>query len=123
MSTLDYGSLRTAAQQLIDMAGGPVVILRAGAPAPGTNSWDVGDPVLQRIEGRAVRDEYSLKERESTLVDARDAKLYVSTDGVDSIRTSDRALFGGRVYSVVSCDEISPDGSTSLLYILQVREN
>lgn len=116
MSRFSYGRLQDTGLRLIERFGQPGTILRP-APANPTDP-DVIDPgTSEPCEFVSVN--WTVKERESSLIREGDRKLLVAAKGLSGtpagrIQTNDGTL------RIIDAKPLNP-GGTPILYTLQVR--
>ncbi|MDY8108261.1 hypothetical protein U0C82_03740 [Fulvimarina sp. 2208YS6-2-32] len=105
---------------MIDKFGGDGQILRPSTrdPYDPDGAGTTPDPLTAKM----VRVEYTLGERENSLISNRDCKILVAAKGLDhQPNGSDRISFGGETYEVVNSKPLAPDGATNILFEVQAR--
>lgn len=116
MAAFDYARPKATATRLIARFG------KAGAIVRMTESGDPWNPGLVPVpyDVTLVVLDYSLRERESTLIGARDRRVLISTDGVTITPTnSDKLRLGGVDYEIQWIKPLEP-GDTVILWDAQV---
>lgn len=117
--SFDYGKSQRTAQGLIAKFGQAGIIRRTVTTG---NPWEPGG-------GSTVTDhactlvslDYSLRERESTLIEATDRKVLVSTAGLSVEPTpADQVVIGDQVMAIINVMPLRP-ASTVLMYEMQAR--
>lgn len=93
-----------------------------GTNDPGT-PWDPSDDTLTTTDYAVtlVEKEFSLRERESSLIEQGDRKVYVSTDGLTiTPALSDKLVIGTDVLEIMDVERVKMSGEI-MVYKLQVR--
>jgi hypothetical protein len=122
---MNYQEIGADAALVIQEVGAQSTIIHTPRTAydPGSSSADAAGS--QRTACVAVRIEYGFRERETGLIDERDAKLIVSAvNGRARIRKPeprDVIEFVGQQYEVISVKPVSPAG-VAVIYEVQARE-
>lgn len=113
-----YDELQAVAVEMIEEFGYASQIERDGAPTGPPHNPQPGAPT--RHDCRVVETEYSLTNRDPTLVLQGD-KLGLISTAVDIVPTKDdRIVLGDEVYSLVDLQPLSPGGQV-LLYEFHAR--
>ena len=116
--SFDYSSLKATAESLIDRFGQDgQIVTRGTLTGPGYDPT-FGPDTVQAC--RVVIQEYSLKDRESALIEEGDMKLLISTRGISAPDTADRINVAGQAFEVVRAMTLNP-GGTELLHKVQGR--
>lgn len=114
-----YDRLEATAQRLIDKYGFTAEIVREGAPTGPPHNPQPGAPT--RHDCRMVEIEYSLTNRDTTLVLQGDKLGIISTAGLSILPTKDDDLdIGGDVFHFVDLQPLRP-GAKTLLYEFHAR--
>ena len=116
MAAFDYARSKAAAERLIARFG------KAGAIRRTTSTGDAWSPTQTTTDYDCtlVVTDYTLRERESTLIGATDRKVLISTDGLTITPTNkDRLVLDGKPYEIVRIMPLEP-GETVLLWEAQV---
>jgi hypothetical protein len=113
-----YDRLQATAKRLIAKYGADAQIERDGAPTGPPHAPQPGAPV--RHACKAVETEYSLTNRDATLVLAGDKLGIISTDVAVVPTKDDRLVLGGELYHLIDLQPLSPGGQT-LLYEFHAR--
>lgn len=116
MSAFDYSRPKATAERLISRFG------KAGAIRRMEASGDPWNPALMPVDYDCtlVVTDYTLRERESTLIGAKDRKVLISTEGVTITPTNaDKLRLGGVDYEIVRVMPLEP-GDTVILWEMQV---
>lgn len=118
MSTAFYARLEATARRLIDRYGYTSHLEREGAPTGPPHNPQPGPPTQYAC--RLVETEYSLTNRDATLVQQGD-KLGLISTAVDTVPLlTDRILIDGRPYRFIDVQPLRPGGRT-LLYEFHAR--
>lgn len=118
MAKFDYARSRATAERLIKRFGQQGAIRRTTMtggdpwnPTPETNDYNCTLVVI----------EYSLRERESSLIGATDKKVLISPEGLTIEPTaSDQVVVGGKPHEIVRVDPLDP-GGTVVMWDAQTR--
>jgi hypothetical protein len=114
-----YDRMEATAQRLIGNYGQNADIVREGAPTGPPHDPQPGAPT--RHPCRMVETEYSLTNRDTTLVLQGDKLGIISTAGLSIVPTKDDDLeVDGDVYHMVDLQPLRPGGQT-LLYEFHAR--
>lgn len=117
MSTF-YDRMQATATKLIDRYGYGTQLERDGAPTGPPHNPQPGQPT--RHDCKVVELEYSLTDRDTTLVQQGD-KLGLISTAVDIVPgKDDRLLLGGQLYHLIDLQPLSPGGQV-LLYEFHAR--
>ncbi len=117
--TAFYDRLEETAQRLIDRYGFDGYLKRAGAPTGPAHDPQPGSPTSHAC--KLVETEYSLTNRDATLVLQGDKLGIISTGGLDIVPTKDDALvIGSDEFHFVDLQPVRPGGQT-LLYEFHAR--
>jgi hypothetical protein len=116
MSTFDYSRAVATAKRLIARFGQDATLIQIANSGPAHNPTQVETDVSIKA---AVFD-YTLREREGSLIEQGDKKVYISTEGVPSISVADKIEFGSERQSIINLIPLSP-GGTVVFYEAQVR--
>lgn len=110
MARIDYSEFYETGKDLIEEFGSDAVLRKL-----------VGKKTVS-YDGIAVRLRYSeeIIGSNDNIINAGDVKFICQFPTAPSAM-KDLIVFGGKSYNVISVDEICPDGSTVLLYIVQTR--
>jgi len=124
MSEGDYREMAADVADDIDEDGAPVILERTLSSEYESGSSEVTS-VQRKVEGRAVRDEYALRDIDGDSIRFGDCKLLVSTRAADNSampepKTDERMLFDGGWWTVVRCAPIKP-ATVAVAYQVQVR--
>lgn len=109
----------TALKQIADK--GRMMQLSRMSDSTYNEQTDTFTPIVQQSSFKGLMTQYSLKERESSLIQASDKKLLIAAQGFEKPDKADKVLDDGETYSIVEINEIKP-GPVAILYILQVRK-
>lgn len=113
-----YDRMRATATRLIDRYGYATQLERDGAPTGPPHNPQAGTPT--RHDCKAVELEYSLTNRDTTLVQQGD-KLGLFSTAIDIAPTKDdRILLGGEPFNFIDLQPLSPGGQV-LLYEFHAR--
>ncbi|RFC66452.1 hypothetical protein DYI37_03135 [Fulvimarina endophytica] len=123
MGRFPYGVLRREASKLIRDAGQPAIIRKLGS----YDGWTGEETGGEDVPCRVVVSEYSLRERESSLISQGDKKVLVSAlPSGKTVGLADRLVIGdelsdpqARGHEISNVSEINP-GGTSIAWELQV---
>ncbi|CAN0653109.1 conserved protein of unknown function [Nitratireductor aquimarinus] len=129
MAGFNYAKSAQTAARLIKRFGQTGAIRRK--TKIGGTDWN---PEFQDIDYPCtlVVTEYTLKERESSLVEQNDRKALISTEGVsipalpdnpasaDAPTAADRLVIGGNVLSIIHVEPLNP-GGTVVMWTAQAR--
>lgn len=114
-----YDRLEATAQRLIAQYGFTAELVREGAPTGPPHNPQPGAPT--RHACKVVETEYSLTNRDATLVLQGDKLGIISTAGLSITPTKDDDLdIGGDVYHFVDLQPLRPGGQV-LLYEFHAR--
>lgn len=116
MAAFDYARPKATAERLIKRFG------KSGAIRRMESSGDPWNPTLAPVDHDCtlVVTDYTLRERESTLIGAKDRKVLISTEGLTITPTnSDKLRLGGVDYEIVRIDPLEP-GDTVIMWQAQV---
>lgn len=109
----DYDELEAMAQEMIAEFGFSADLVRAGTPTGPAHNPQPGAPT--RHDCKMVEIEYSLTNRDATLVLQGDKLGLISTEGLSIVPTKDDALdIGGDVYRFVDLQPLRPGGQVLL---------
>lgn len=120
----DYGAIGARAAATIARFGAPATLVRVSRLPydPASSSADAA--AEQRFPSVGVRIEYSLRERETGLIDERDSKILLAAvqagRAVPQPEPRDGIEFAGQRHEVVSSSAIAPAG-TAVAYEVQAR--
>lgn len=115
-----YDRAEKTAQKLLFKNGRKAFIERT-VPGVSTDPWNPSPSTPQRVQVDIVQDEWTQRERESTLIEQNDLKILVSTRGLTFVPTAEmRLIDGGETYSIVNVQPLRP-GPKTIMYIMQVR--
>lgn len=120
----DYGAIAARAAATIARFGAPATLVRVSRLPydPASSSADAA--AEQRFPSVAVRTEYSLRERETGLIDERDSKILLAAvqagRAVPQPEPRDGLEFAGVRHEVVSSGAIAPAG-VPVAYEVQAR--
>lgn len=113
-----YDRMQATASRLIDRYGYATQLERDGAPTGPPHNPQPGTPT--RHDCKAVELEYSLTNRDTTLVQQGD-KLGLISTAIDIAPTKDdRILLGGEPFHFIDLQPLSPGGQV-LLYEFHAR--
>lgn len=118
---IDYAAKAARAADLIARFGAPAALNQVARQPydPASSSADPG--ATRRTACQCVRIEYSLRERDTGLIDERDAKLLISARGVPAPSPRDTIEFAGSAYEVIESRPLAPAG-VAVLYEVQGRK-
>lgn len=129
MAGFNYTKSRATAARLMKKFGQTGAIRRT--TMTGGDPWNP-TPETNDYPCKLVVTEYSLKERESSLVEQNDRKALISTEGVsipalpdnpasvDAPTVADRLVIGGNVLSIIHVEPLNP-GGTVVMWTAQAR--
>ena len=115
MAAFDYSRAKATAERLIARYG------KAGAIRRTASSGDAWNPTQTDTDHDCtlVVLDYSLRERESTLIGATDRRVLISTDGLTITPTNaDKLVIGSTVHEIVRIMPLEP-GPTIVLWEAQ----
>lgn len=113
-----YDRMQATATKLIDRYGYSTQLERDGAPTGPPHNPQPGEPTLHAC--KVVDLEYSLTNRDATLVQRGDKLGLISTAVDIQPETDDRLLLGGQLYRFIDLQPLSPGGQV-LLYEFHAR--
>lgn len=131
MTGFDYGRSRAAADRLIARFGQSGAIRRTTTTGGDPFDPGGGETTVMDYPCTLVVTDFSLRERESTLVGATDKKVLIATDGIvipalpnqpnseNAPVASDQVVVQNRAHEIVRIDPLSP-GGTVVLWQAQV---
>ena len=122
MAVFDYTRPKATAERLLARFGQIGAIRRVAVSDDNDTPWDGSDDTVTTTDYACtlVVTEYSLRERESSLIGATDRKVLISTSGVSiTPAVSDKLVIEGAAYPIVRIDPLSP-GGTVILWAAQV---
>jgi hypothetical protein len=112
----NYGPIRATATRLLQRFGFNAKLRRRAA----SNGWEPGATVTD-VAITAVFDNYKTIERDGTLIQQGDRRIYFTAPSSITPNAGDQIVVGADdPYSVVSVEAIEP-GAVVLLYVAQVR--
>lgn len=129
MAGFNYAKSQATAARLIKKFGQTGAIRRT--TMTGGDPWNP-TPETNDYPCTLVVTEYTLKERESSLVEQNDRKVLISTEGVsipalpdnpasaDAPTVADRLVIGGNVLSIIHVEPLNP-GGTVVMWTAQAR--
>lgn len=121
----DYGAIASRAAATIARYGAPATLVRVSRLPydPASSSADAA--AEQRFPCAAVRTEYSLRERETGLIDERDSKILLAAVQAGRVvpkpEPRDALEFAGERLEVVNASAIAPAG-VAVAYEVQARQ-
>ncbi len=113
-----YERMQATAERLIARFGYATQLERDGAPTGPPHDPQPGEPT--RHGCRVVELEYSLTDRDTTLVQQGDKLGLISTAIDIQPGKDDRLLLGGQLYHLIDLQPLSPGGQ-DLLYEFHAR--
>lgn len=113
-----YDRMRATAAKLIDRYGYRAQLERDGAPTGPPHNPQPGPATLR--DCKVVELEYSLTDRDTTLVLKGDKLGLISTEVDIDPGKEDRLLLGGQLYHFIDLQPLSPGGQV-LLYEFHAR--
>lgn len=116
---MNYNKYAEKTKKKIAQYGGKCTIIRKGEEEvydPSTDSYSNTDV---RIEGKAILNNYDVSAVNGTSVLAGDVNLMCTFD--EEIKNGDTVSFGGKNYTVINVNPLSPDGSVVIYYDVQAR--
>lgn len=118
-----YAQKATAAHRLLAKSGMTMTLTRPSSSEPTYDSaTGVATPVAPlTYTVTGVKFEYSARERDGSLIQTGDQRVYLSTTGAVLPLPGDTLTIGSTVFRVVRTGAISPAG-VDVLYDLQVRK-
>lgn len=117
----DFAEMQATADDLIGEFGMPGAIRRSTTTGGGPYDPDGGTITVTDHPCMLVVDEYGLRERESSLIEANDRKVLVAVGGLTvEPQEEDQIVIGGAVFEIVSVKPIAPAGVV-VLYEIQAR--
>ncbi|GGE18200.1 hypothetical protein GCM10011390_41720 [Aureimonas endophytica] len=115
----DYAKSQATADRLIARFGQAGTIRRRSS-AGGAYEPDPAQTISDHPCKLVVTD-YTVRERESTLIGSSDRKVLVAMSGLDIVPTSaDRITVAGDTLEIINVMPLSP-GGTTVLYEIQAR--
>lgn len=118
-----YADLATDAHELLAEFGMSMTLTRPSSSEPTYDSaTGVATPVAPlTYTVTGVKFEYSARERDGSLIQTGDQRVYLSTTGAVLPLPGDTLTIGSTVFRVMRAGAVSPAG-TDLLYDVQVRK-
>ncbi|MBH1851932.1 hypothetical protein I5V61_06600 [Stenotrophomonas maltophilia] len=113
-----YDRMQATAERLIARFGYATQLERDGAPTGPPHNPQPGEPTQH--DCKVVELEYSLTDRDTTLVQKGDKLGLISTAVDIDPNTGDRLLLGGQLYHFIDLQPLSPGGQV-LLYEFHAR--
>lgn len=113
-----YERMRGTATRLIGQYGYASKLQRAGAPTGPPHNPQPGEP--SQHDCTVVELEYSLTNRDTTLVQQGDKLGLISAAAAVEPLLSDQLLLGGQLYNFIDLQPLSPGGQV-LLYEFHAR--
>lgn len=114
---MNYESIAQKAASKIAQYGSYIVIKRGGGEYDSENdTYTEGEQVAT---GSALQSSFSLHDIDGTNIKTGDIMLMASLDG--AVQAGDKALYGGKVYTVVNASPLSPNGGVCIYWKLQCR--
>lgn len=115
---MSYERHAAVAAERLRQYGAPMTVARSGGGAynPDTNKYEGGG---ETVSGFALQSGFEQRNIDGTNVRFGDALFLAALDGEP--RTNDTVSFGGRSYTVVSVEALSPDGAAAVYYKIQAR--
>jgi len=113
-----YDRMRGTATRLIERYGYASKLQRAGAPTGPPHNPQPGEPSLH--DCMVVELDYSLTNRDTTLVQQGDKLGLISAAAAVDPLLSDQILLGGQLYNFLDLQPLSPGGLV-LLYEFHAR--
>ncbi len=117
MASFDYSRAQNTSQRLIERFGQPAKLVRHNVIG------SLGSKTTTETEYNCTVAlfNYTLRERENTLIKQGDMKALVSPLSTDIVpTTSDKLRVRGKTYTIQTAEILSPAG-VNVLYKLQVR--
>lgn len=123
MSTFDYTKPRATAERLLARFGGAAAIRRSSTTGGSAHDPSSGTTTTTDHACTLVLLEYTERERDGTLIQARDKKVLLSTEGLTiEPAASDLLVIGDNEYSIVNVDPLRPKpGGTTVMWTVQAR--
>ncbi len=116
--TFDYGRAEKTAQRLLARFGRGAMLIQLG-PNTGTEADPVFDSPVE-VPCTVVELQFSLRDREGSLVGAADRRLLVSTEGLDSgLGREGKIELDGHKHTILRIDPLSPGGKI-LMFEVQI---
>lgn len=123
MTAFDYSRPQATAERLIARFGKAGAIRRTVTDDDNSTPWDASDDSETTTDYACtlVVLDYSLRERETTLIAADDRRVLISTDGLTITPTAaDLLVVNSTAREIVRLDPLEP-GDTVVLWTAQVR--
>ncbi len=117
MSTFDYIKATATASRLIKRFGQSITLRQQAGSG---TAWA---PVLTDTDHVAIAavTEYSNRDMDGTLIKMGDRRVYLSTEGLTVVPTTqDKLVVGGEVMTIVNIRPLNPAGVT-VMYEVQAR--
>lgn len=119
MASFDYARPRATADRLIAKFGQAGAIRRT--TAGGGDPWSPTPGTTTDHACTLVVTEYSVREREGTLIQARDKKVLVATEGLNIEPTeADQIVVQGQAMEIIDVAPLAPGGDV-VMYTIQAR--
>lgn len=119
MTSFDYSRATKTADRLLSRFG-QTGTLSKSTPGAG-DPWNPGSPTVTTYAVTLVRIGYTLKERDGTIVQAGDDRVYIAVQSLSvSPDPSDQLTIGTETWSIVASAPLTPGGVT-LLWEMQIR--
>lgn len=113
----DYTRATKTANRMIKDAGKPAALRVMGA----SDGWDPSSGSSTDHPCTVVELEYSVYERQSTLIEVNDKKVMLAVEGLTVMPSAEHQLvMNGDVYSIIRANPFQP-GPVTIFYELQVR--
>lgn len=117
--TFDYRRAEKTAQRLLAKFGQSAILHRPGAKTGPEYDPTIGPPI--EVPCTVAILDYSIRERDGTLIKATDKKAYISTEGLtEPVSVEDTLSIAGIDHTIVRVDPLTPAGQT-VMFTAQVR--
>lgn len=118
---VNYNRARATADRLITKNGKPATLRVVHPDQEQTDNWDPQPDTPTDYPIKVVELDYTLRERESTLVLQGDKKLLVAVGTLPVEPSSaDSVVLNGREYTIINVSPFAP-GPVTVFYEMQVR--
>ena len=122
---MNYGVFQNLAQNLLNKFGAPATLRKPdGKPRFDENQKKVVQKWIE-VKGLAVKTKYSAEAMGESggLIHAGDVRLVCKFDFDIPTEMKDEVEFGGVRYNCITVDTVEPNGSDTIVYIIQGRRS
>ena len=119
---LNWNNLQSTVDKVMKSQGLPVVIRVDGSDGtwdPDSMSYTGGDPDVDHSTF-GIKENYSSREIDGTIIQQNDAKLIIPAKGLPVITTATKILISGTEQNIINVSIVDP-GNVALLYEIQLR--